>query len=399
MPLITRTRREVLNRLRKHFEDAGLNAIDDPGTPENAVLNMIVDEMASVYKSIELTYDGLQISTASGIDLDNLAAIFGLSRNLSQPAQDTSTANFKFYIDPSLGISASTLASQYGLSSITIPQGAIVSNGSIKRYRTTEAVTLSGNSKEVFVPIVALGVGGQYNVVAGSLSQHNLSTYPSLKSIAGSIKCTNLLPISSGQSRENDEELRARVTSAYSIGATSNLLAVLESARGVNGVADVSVIPYIYGSGTYAVFVESTDAIVSPGVLRAVQDSVDNVTAVGTRAYVRYPDYKALKIKAEVTLAPNTDQPAYLQSSKTRVVNFINNLPRGTTFSPDHLLPLLDEGANVVNATVLRIQYGDYDIFKRKIKNLQTFLPVEQSLGQAEKWYTNSSMVDICFPE
>jgi len=397
MPLVTRTRSEVLTRLRKHFENAGLNAFNESGTPEHAILNMIADEMSSIYSFVELSYNGLQISTAIGIDLDNLAAIFGITRNISQPAMDNSDSNFKFYIDPILGIDASTLAAQHGLSSIIIPEGTIVSNAGTKQYRTTASVSMSGSDTQVFAPIVAMSVGSQYNVEAGILTAHNLGSMPTLRNIATSIRCTNLLPITSGESTETDADLRVRVTSAYSIGATSNLLAILEAARGVAGVADASIVPYVYGSGTLAVFVESTAPVVAVGTVRAVQEAVDNVVAVGNRAFVRYPDYKALKIRAEVTLVAGTDGDSYIQSTRTQITNFINNLPRGTAFNPDHLLSIL-EGPNVINATILRVQYGDFDIYTRKILNLQTFLPVTQELGQTEKWYTNSTMIDICFP-
>lgn len=397
MPLITRTKAEISDRLKQRFKEAGYNAVNEVGSPENTLIAALSDELSGIYRSVEFSHEATDITQASGSDLDEWASIFGLTRGDSQPARDTSLSNVKFFIDPTISKTASTLAGEYNLGEITIPKGTVLSAGVSIQYRTTAVAKISGNETETFVPVAASGIGSAYNVLAGELVSHNLASYPALANLASFIKCTNLLPITSGQNEETDEELRLRIRNAHSTAVTANNLAVLTAARGVPGVADAAIIPYVYGSGTLAVFIESTTPIVSPGLINAVQDAVDIIKAEGTRAYVQYPDYKALKMKIESTLKSGTDQDSYGNVVKPAIVDYINNLPRGTTFSPTSLYPLLSAGGLAIYAAIQRIQVGDYNIYTRKLLNLQTFLASNQTLSQTEKWYINSNLIDLCF--
>lgn len=395
MPLITRSKDEVLTRIKSRFNDAGFTDVSEAGSPANVLASALATELGGLYNSVKQAHTDTDVTRAIGAELDKIAAMFGVTRSGDQPARDTSTNNMKFYIDPTINKTASTLAGEYSLDTITIPLGTIINAGSIQ-YKTTTEVSMSGNNTEVFTTVAAMGAGSAYNVEAGALSKHNLAAYPILNKLAAFIKCTNLLPISSGQDFESDEELRLRLKNANSISATANTLAVLSAARSVPGVADAAIVPYIYGSGTLAVFIESTTPIVSPGLINAVQDTIDIVKAEGNRVYVQYPDYKALKLKIEAVLRTGADEEAYANDIKPAVVNYINNLPRGATFVARNLLPILSANGIAVNATMQSIKVGDYNIYTRKLLNLQTFLATSQALSQTEKWYTNSSLIDLC---
>ena len=395
MPLITRTKAEIMTRMKDRFTAAGFTAVNEVGSPENAIIEGLSDELAGVYRSVEYSHDALDLTKTSGADLDNFAAMFGLKRGANTIAQDTSLTNVKIFIDPVINKTAATLAGEYNLNEITIPLGTVLTANTVQ-YKTTAAATISGSETETFVPVVALGSGDIYNIEAGELVVHNLGSYPALTNLAVFLKCTNLLPISSGQNSETDSEFRLRVLNAHSTAATSNTFAILTAARSVPGVADAAIVPYIYGSGTLAVFIESTTPIVSPGLIRSVQDTVDTIKAGGTRVYVQYPDYKALTITIESILRTGADEDAYGAVVKPAVVNYINNLPRGHSFVANDLLPILSANGIAVQSTIQKIKIGDYNIYTRKLLNVQTFLATTQALAQTEKWYTNSSLIDLC---
>jgi len=395
MPLITRTLTEILKRIKDRFDAAGYSDVSEVGSPANVISNTLSPEISSLYRSIEQAHKSTDITKAVGDELSAFAKMFGISRGTNQPAVDTSTNNVKFFIDPIINKTASTLASEYSLTVITIPLGTILRAGGVQ-YKTTSEVELAGNNTEVFVPVSAMGTGESYNVISGELSKHNLSAYPVLAKVASFIKCTNLLPISSGQDVESDGDLRQRVRNANSVGATANQLAIIAAARNVSGVSDAAILPYIYGSGTLAVFIESTTPVVSPGLINAVQVTVDSVKADGNRVYVQYPDYKALKIYIEATLSTGSNEDEYTNAVKPAVVDYVNNLPRGESFTVRNLQSILSANGVAVNAIVQKIQVGEYNIYTRKLLNVQTFLPTTQMLAQTEKWYTNSSLVDIC---
>lgn len=395
MPLITRTKAEIMTRLKDRFTAAGFTAVNEIGSPENAIVEGLSDELAGVYRSVEYSHDALDLTKNSGTDLDSFAAMFGLKRGLNTLAQDTSLTNIKFFIDPVINKTSSTLAGEYNLSEITIPLGTILTADTIQ-YKTTAVATISGSDTETFVSVIALGSGDLYNIEAGELVVHNLGSYPALTNLAVFIKCTNLLPISSGQNSETDDEFRLRILNANSTAATSNTFAILTAARSVPGVADAAILPYIYGSGTLAVFIESTTPIVSPGLIRAVQDTIDTIKAEGTRVYVQYPDYKALTITIESVLKTGSDEDAYGAIVKPAVVNYINNLPRGTTFVASDLYPILSANGIAIQSTIQKIKVGDYNIYTRKLLNVQTFIATTQVLATTEKWYTNSSLIDLC---
>jgi uncharacterized phage protein gp47/JayE len=393
MPLIKRTRKQILQDAQNQFDRTGNNASRIPGTPEHAITQLVADEVATWYNSLHLLRNGLMLSTATAADLDRLAELVGVRRREGSTAYDDSQLNVQFSI--TTGETAAALASQIGQNALTIPAGTEVNNGAGKRYLVTEDATFGSNDTKVFVKVIAAGSGPLFNAEAGELTRHNLSAHPTLGAIAHKLTVTNLMSISNGEFPEDDDSLRYRITQAFASQSGGTVSAIVQAARSVPGVADAFVVDNLYGTGTFGVFIESSSPIVSPGLLGAVQAAVDVVKPAGTRAYVQYPEYVGCFFKFEMVFNTTmSDQD--LADLKKQVINHVNNLPRGSSLSVNKVLAVIGADRRVADVSLAHLKTGLYDIFNQKIINPATRLTVNQPLAAHQKWFTSSDLIDIC---
>jgi uncharacterized phage protein gp47/JayE len=405
MPLLKRSQQNILESIQDDFDEAGNNAVRVAGTPEHLIASVTAHEIAILYNSLEYAHSGLRLSSATAVDLDHIAEIVGITRNQSQTPQDISGQNIKFYVSPRYVGDAQDLAAQIGLVDLVIPAGTEVTDGSNRTYYVTEAVTFGDDQEEgvpvythVFANVSAYASGSQANVNTGDLVQHNLSAHPQLSAVAANIEVTNLLPVTNGQEVESDNDLRFRITQAFTARARANNTSVLEAARSVPGVANAFIIPNIYGTGTFGVSVDASVPILSPGIIQAVQAAVDNVKAAGTRAYVLYPEYIGIRITIEIIFNHITDaeKETTRTAIKAAIVDYVNNLNRGDTLVMNQVIARTVSPQGIKNAQIVKLVSGDYNVLSKEIENSLSLLAVDQVLGNNQKWFTAGNLIELC---
>jgi len=382
-----------------------------PGSVIRSILETINGHIAEQYEIMTMNLLQTYVTTAVGDALDEIGTLFGLVRNESQRAIDTSHANFRFYIDTLTGYTAQTLASEQYIAnqnseipevyvhenSFTIPAGTTIFAGDIT-YKTTEDATFSMSTTEVYVPIVASGYGPSFNIPAYQLKSYTLGAEFSI--ISKYFHCENSQTISSGKFQESDDELRYRIIHAHVDSAKANEISIRLAALSIPGVIDIVLREYAAGIGTFAVHVIAESPIPNAGLLSAVQQAVDSTRAFGIKALVQYPDYKGFEgtFKLRFILETTADEKVLImQQVKIAAELYINNLGFGGEFVANELIQRIMEINNKIkDVSIVTFGAGNYNPITGINEDYNPLIFMNQQVAQDEMCIATPGGIVIC---
>jgi|Deesub1362B_J571_1020462.scaffolds.fasta_scaffold00525_9 uncharacterized phage protein gp47/JayE len=198
----------------------GLDIDLSDSSPLSKFLRDIAQELASFWQIMEDVYYSGYLDTATGVNLDRVVALIGLTRK--QATKATGTVTF----------SRSTPAS----SDILIPAGTRVSTAGDNPvyFKTTDPVTLTAGSTSVDAPIEAVEAGAAGNVAANTITVI-------VDPVSGIESVNNASATSGGQDTESDAAFRTRVKQSLSISGNATLDAIRAEVLKVNGVTACSI--------------------------------------------------------------------------------------------------------------------------------------------------------------
>lgn len=384
-------RRDLLRRVQ---ESAG---IVSPVGFAKAIIDHVATGVSDVYSALS-NIDKWQTSTAAGQDLDDLASMWGLTRNSSTVAADVSGNNIRFYIDPSSGMTAGELVSQLPTSPsmIAIPTGTRITNGTVT-YITTTTGVLSGDSTETFVSARAEGSGPEYNTAANTITMHNISEIAALAPIAPQIKVQNRLPITNGSYRETDSNLRVRINNAIRSIASGNTIAIQQAVRDMSDVSDAQIIENIHGVGTTGILVQSRQAITSDTLINQVQQAVDKIKPIGESIVVVKPTYRGVEIVVGVKTKKGADANAIMGRVREAGIEYINSKPLGSgMFSKNEFISIAIAIDGVEDVEIQRLSIGYYDPVRARNRNVKPVAIGNFGTDPDEKLYTNHVLFAPC---
>lgn len=191
MPYNPKNALEILNSLRAGI--IGRSELTDlnPVSALSIFLQAIAEELSSVERRIFILREGFYLRSARGADLDEHIAQLppvGITR-----IQQTNASATCLRIERD---DTST--------SLLIPLGSLVSSNTGIVYRTTESVIL--NVGESYVSNVAITC-----TVAGTRGNAGIGLIRNIKNMPSNVtRVINEQPLTNGQDRESDEELRSR---------------------------------------------------------------------------------------------------------------------------------------------------------------------------------------------
>lgn len=219
-----------------------------PGSVTRTLAEAFARELAVLSLQLDAVHRGAFVATATGRDLDALAALVGVERRGA-----TSAAG-------QLVVSRGTPAP----ADITLVAGTLVSTGATAAVRatveTTETATLRRGTVSVQVPVRALAAGP-----AGVAAARTLTVLH--RPVFGVEDVVNPEPMAFRGGAETDEQLRGRVARALETAGRSTTGAVVGALTAVEGIspADVHV---------------EEDHLAFPGVVRVtVAAPIDAATA------------------------------------------------------------------------------------------------------------------------
>jgi len=315
MPLFTQSENDILaDILITAMRNTGVTT-SSPGSKLRSVLEAIAVKLGTVSNQFEQNILQSYLDGAQGQYLDYIGQMMGIKRLGATPGGvDDIDKVLRFYRSDN-----STL--------LTIPAGTIVSTQSGSSgvtYKTIAQVELPAGSDgyEVYVSAVSNSTGSAQNTAKDTLIYHDLTDQPGLS-------VTNDTDIMVAQDLEGDSNFKFRIANQVFNAESANQTAVRMAALNVPGVADVTMLPFYRGVGTFDILIKATTPTVPESLLNAVREALFYKIAQGVSFDVRAPRETGISMSLNITLTNPIDSDAKkaLQSTVQQVVmNYLDNL-------------------------------------------------------------------------
>lgn len=296
-----------------------------PGSKTRALMDGVSTKLGTMWRSFDLNVAQSFLHGAHGRFLDFIGDMMGIHRINEAPARLSAVDQIqRFYV------SSGTFGSINGGADIVLTSGVTISTGVDGQgiiYFVPQQVILSAADSEAFVPLQSTGTGSQYHVGAEQLRYHNFSGYTN--SADNSLKTTNDFEIAYAQDPESDTNYRYRISQAMTASEAGNLTALRMATLITPGVADLQIIKYANGIGTFDIIVKSVMPSVSDSLLQAVSANVEAKQSFGTKVYVRGPKETGFGLVGSIRPRRklSAQEESQLLSSVTdNITEYVNNL-------------------------------------------------------------------------
>ncbi len=310
---------EIVSRAAQYLERESPITLVSPGSTVRALLDSVSTEIAALYNTIDRAMLQAFVSSSSGVFLDLLSEIVGLSRRTEVAAiTSANDRNIRFYV--STGVLSDYVT--------TIPAGTTVTNADgLVIYVVDNTVAVPTGSTEVFVTARAQTVGIAGNVGVGILTTHNLGS--------AVVLVTNREAITTASSIETDESLRFRIRNAVRSAEGANAVSIRTAALAVGGVADAVMREFAMGAGSFELLLIPVGNRVPATVIQQVVSNVNATIAYGMNFTVREPRYVPFSIDVELVM-PRTDdidKPLMKETAASNIQRYVGQLRPSATMS------------------------------------------------------------------
>ena len=325
MPLFSQTEAAIFGDVLYDIVNSTNLTRVSPGSKTRAIAQALSRKLNKMWRQFDLNVVQSFLTGAEGRYLDLVGILLATPRLGEVTASVTSNQRLvRCYVD--VGTFGDINSSQ----SIHLPKNTVISTqpyGEGVRYRLPYAVILSSGQNNTYIPVEAMVSGSGANIGIGQLRYIDFSDYTDV--LNNSLKVTNDAEVVVGQEVEGDVNYRYRLANKVISAETGNETSIRLAALMVPGVADVITLKYFRGIGTYDLLIKATVPVPSAGLIAAVQEVVERVTAQGIVPRVRAPVDIGMSLIASVTfrkVITPTEQSNILNTCMRNVTDYINNL-------------------------------------------------------------------------
>jgi len=282
--------RESLDHLRTNTDVTLLT----PGSTARALVEAPDRHIADFHDMLEVNLAAVYLSTARGPYLDLLGEMFGLARRPPIVANiQESDSNIKFYVKT--GTLYERLPHPTNLNMGLIPSGTqVMSTDTTITYTVDRDILFPRSAMHTWVSAIASLTGDGQNVGAFTLTTHNLAH--------SDVFVTNVTSVTTGRASESDGEFRSRIAATFLINERANKTAVRFAALSAPGVADVRVVPWIMGAGSFDVMLIPVGNRIAAASLIQSRRNIEKVVAFGMAFRVTEPSYVRFSMVVRITL-------------------------------------------------------------------------------------------------
>lgn len=331
IPLFAESKERIYGEIINELVNSTVITRSSPGSKMRALAEATSKKMGRMYSTFDLNFAQAFLGGAEGQWLNFFGDMMGVARLGEQAATVTANdRNVKFTVD------IGNFGDINSGSSITITSGTIVSTetaGNGIRYRVIVNTVLPSGDDKAYVSVQAVRTGSRENIGRNQFRFHNFTGYTDVAN--NTLKVSNDADIITGGDLETDTNYRFRIANQVLSAEQANATAVRLAALVIPGVADIVVLPFHRGIGTYDVMVQSVTPTASVDLISAVQTAVSSVTANGIVTKVRSPTELGLSVIGTLIyrrlLSPE-EEVSILQSAVTNVTDYVNNLNIGEEF-------------------------------------------------------------------
>jgi hypothetical protein len=160
--------------------------------------------------------------------------------------------------------------------------------------------TAPGAIAKLFLSIVNRNIADLYDVLTLNHVQAFVSTATDeyLDAIGRMLACDRL-------TGESNDDYRYRICNQVLNSATANETAIRLAALSTEGVQDVVLKKFSFGSGSFSVMIITDSPTASDALLEVVRINVEQVAGYGVKFNVTNPDIKTVKIKIKLLTKDN----------------------------------------------------------------------------------------------
>jgi uncharacterized phage protein gp47/JayE len=309
----------VLNTMISSIQ-SGLQSIGKKITDfsSSSVIGVILAAIASAIDELNTAISVAQqqayLKTATGTNLDNKAADFGITRKQATYAKWTFVATKQ---SPSTQV-------------ITIPAGSVITtvpspNQPPITFTVDTDTQLPVGSTSVNIPVTCQQAGSIGNIATGTQLLWG-SAVPGIDGVQFVDSSTGI----PGIDTETDDQLRARALNSFRGLSISTADWYKSTAESVTGVQSALVVPQGRGPGTVDIYIVSTNnTIPSSTLISTVQSVIDAGRVITDDAKVFAPSPITINVTMSIKASNGYDPNAVAQQVQQAITNYINNLGIG----------------------------------------------------------------------
>lgn len=300
------------------------------GSINRALLTALAGKLSSMYEQFDLNVAQALVHGANGQFLDLLGDMMGVHRINAEPARIAAVDQIqRFYVD------SGTFGDINSGNDITLLSGTRISStpdGGVS-YFLTQQVILDKDASEAHVPMQSLVAGAGANAAAQQLRFHAFANYTDVAN--DSLKTINDFELAYGQDAETDANFRYRIVNSVVGKEAANAIAIRLAVLTTPGVADVQLIKFYAGIGSFDAVIKSVTPSTPARLLEAVRFNIDRVQAFGTKVFVRGPVevgvsvIGSLKPRRKLSAQEETN---LLNAVTQNVTDYLNGLDIGEGF-------------------------------------------------------------------
>jgi uncharacterized phage protein gp47/JayE len=354
MPLFAESSEKILGDLLVEIiDDTNLTKVSI-GSKTRAVASALAAKLGSMYRKFDINFIQAFLVGAEGQYLDFIGNMMGVER-LGQVSSQVASSerNVKFYVE------FGTFGDINGGASILLTSGTTVSTGPTGSgivYTVPYDVILSSTASETYVAARAVRAGSVGNLGARQLIHHDFINYSDIAN--ATLKVTNEAEIIRGLDGEIDTNYRFRISQQVTAAEAANLTSIRLATLNTPGIADVIVLPFHRGIGTYDLLLKSVTPTLPGGLIPAVVESVSKVTAQGIVPNVRGPVEVGLSLTGTLVFKKQLsarEETNIISAVVANVIDYVNGLDIGEDFiineAIERVMSTSDQIKNIGSAT------------------------------------------------
>jgi uncharacterized phage protein gp47/JayE len=328
MPLINiKTREQMLMATLDGLQrNVGISSVS-PGSVARAFAEAIHSEIYDLYNALKLSVEQSNLSTASGIYLDMIGALYNVPRRSisAELTSERTTANIEFFMN------------QTHSANVVIPTGTLVFND-INNYSSTQysyeltgdVIIAVGNTR-AYGAVKAKFADNNITAARNTLVKHNFIPPPGVV-----VYCNNPKEVYSSLNSESDDNYRRRIVSSVRGSSSGTAESIRFAALAVKGVKDAKIREASFGVGSCDIIIVPETRSGLSSVSELVIEQVRAIKPVGINLNIRIAERKPVDVNISLVLreATTSDVARAVENQARIFINrYINSLSIGDTLS------------------------------------------------------------------
>ncbi len=325
MPLFSETQETIFGDIMSEVLESTNVTRSSAGAKMRALVEVCSRKLGRMWNQFDINMGQAFLEGAEGRWLSYIGDMMGIEKLGEEPATVSALdRNLKYYVD------VGTFGDINGGSSIHIPSGTLIGTaeaGTGIQYRTVIGTILPLGNNEGYISVQSVRSGSDVNVGVRQLKYHNFSDY--MGYVDGSLKVTNETEVVRGKDPESDLNYKFRISQQITAIEKANEVAIRLAALEVPGVADLTMIPYHRGIGTYDLLIKATLPTVSTGLITSVQQAIGKVTSNGLIATARGPVEVGISMVGTIffkRMIAAEEESSVLGAVQSNIIDYLNNL-------------------------------------------------------------------------